>query len=311
MEIASAELEMASGKYFSQRQNPNMTERTPRAIDERTSQGETATYDLQDNVSIALRHLGNIILDLAPHIYDTKRIEKILAKDGTWHDVMIDPAAEDAHSESRDGDEIKVLFNPKVGRYAVEADVGPAYATQRQEAWNAFINIVTNSPELTAKIGDLGFTAADFPMADKIAERLRRDIKANAPWLLEDDEVGPFVKNLQATVAQLQADASKKDQSLADALAKLAEYQIKIRGKEEKREIESYRAETDRIVGLGNTVTDMTYDVLKPIIRQTLAEMMGFTLTDLEHGAQEQVDRQLHEAETAPQAPASNGSAPA
>ncbi len=298
MEIANAEFEMASGQYLANRAQP-MVERTPQAIDARTGQGETATYDLIDNVSVALRHTGNIIIDLGPHIYDTKRIEKILARDGTLHEVTIDPQASEAHQESKDGEDIRVLFNPKIGRYAVEADVGPAYATQRQEAWNAFINIVTKSPELTAKIADLGFTAADFPMADKIAERIRRDIKANAPWLLDDEEVGPFVKNLQATVAQLQQDNANKDKSIADALQKVAEYQLRLRGKEEKRVVDDYRAETERIVGLGNTVKDMRYDVLKPIIRQTLAEMMGFTLTHVEHAQQQAIDDQLHQADVA------------
>lgn len=306
MKIAAAEMEMASGQYQGQRAQPQL-EKTPQAINARVEGGETATYDFIDNAAIARRHLGNIILDLGPHIYDTERVIKILAKDGTLHDVMISPEAKEAHGENRDAEEVRVLFNPKIGRYAVEADVGPAYATQRQEAWNAFINIVSKSPELTAKIGDLGFTAADFPMADKIAERLRRDIKANAPWLLDDDEVGPFVKNLQGTIEQLQKEGQVKDQGIAEALQKIAEYQLKLRGKEEKRVVEDYRAETDRIVGLGNTVRDMGYDVLKPLIRQTLGEMLGFTLTHVEHAEQAEVDRQLHDTQVTPPG-AANGS---
>jgi Phage P22-like portal protein len=308
MKIAAAEMEMASGQYQPQReQNANNIERSPRAIDERVGVGETSTYDFVDNAAASRRHIGNIILDLAPHTYDTHRVVKILAKDGSLQDVTISPDLSEAHQETQEEEEVRILFNPKIGRYAVEADVGPAYATQRQEAWNAFINIVSNSPELTAKIGDLGFLAADFPMADKIAERLRRDIKANAPWLLDDKEVGPFVKQLQQQIEMLTADGKNKDQSIGELLAQLASEKVKAKGKEEKREVEVYRAETDRIGILGNTVTDMTYDVLKPIIRQTLAEMLGFTLSGPEHDLQDTLDQQLHEADTAPPAPPSGG----
>ena len=245
MKIADAEMMMASGQNPAQQGKPYQ-ERSGKAIAESQRQGDTATYHFVDNLRIAIAHCGNVILDLIPHYYDTERVVQILARDGTQQKIFVQPQSKEPYKEEKERDTIKAIFNPSVGRYDVESDIGPAYSTQRQESWNAFIQIVSQSPELTAKIGDLGFLSADFPMAEEIAERLRRDIKANAPWLLDDDEVGPFVKKLQEQLQQAQQDSSKKDQTISELLTNLAEANIKQRGKDEMRDIDAYEAETRR-----------------------------------------------------------------
>jgi hypothetical protein len=60
----------------------------------------------------------------------------------------------------------------------VISDVGPDFATRRQEAFNALTQIAASSPELMMLIGDLMFKAADFEYADEIAERLERMVPA-------------------------------------------------------------------------------------------------------------------------------------
>jgi hypothetical protein len=88
-----------------------------------------------------------------------------------------------------------------VGKYEVEADVGPAFATQRQEAWNAYVQILSQNKELVQVIGDLAFKCADFPGAEEIAQRLKRMVPQQA---LED---GPSPDLL---AAQQQIDTLKQ-----------------------------------------------------------------------------------------------------
>lgn len=309
MKIAAAEMEMASGQAQSQQVNPSI-ERTPKAIDAREHKSETSVYHFFDNLSIAIAHTGRVIVDKIPHVYDTDRVIQILARDGSQKKVNVAPSQPTPYKEEETEDEEikRVLFNPSVGKYEVESDIGPAYATQRAESWNAFVQIITNSPDLTMKIGDLGFKAADFPMAEEIAERLRRDIRATAPWLLDDEETGPFIKNLQTQLQKLTQDVQNKDQSIAELLTKLAESKIGMRGKDEKRGIEVYRAETDRIVGLGNTVGNMGLDVLKPVIRQVLADMLGIPISAEAHDIQSSIDLDTHISQNPPpEPPAANG----
>ena len=70
--------------------------------------------------------------------------------------------------------QIKTIFNPNVGTYSVEADIGPAFSTRRQETFSAMTQILGNDHDLMKVMGDLYFKAADFPLADEIAERMKR-----------------------------------------------------------------------------------------------------------------------------------------
>jgi septation ring formation regulator EzrA len=166
----------------------------------------------------------------------------------------------------------------------VEADVGPAFQTQRQETWNAFVEILSSAPELMNVFGDLGFLAADFPMADEIAERIRRNIEQTAPWLVKDGQVGPVVQKLQADLANSQ-------QQVAELLEKLADARLKMKGRAELRDIEVEDAMTRRLTAEGNVVTDFaklgdSIPELKLLIRQTMADMLGMGLRDVEAAVQ-------------------------
>lgn len=249
IQVAAADLEMASGQYAPQQQNP-MLERTPAAVDQRERMGETATYDFIYNLSMAIRYTAIIILDLAPHIYDTERLIKILDPDGTQREITIDPSAPKPYSEKKSGDTVEAIFNPTMGRYGVQADIGPAYGTRRQEAWNAFSSILQAKPELLNIIGDLAFQTSDFFMADKIAERIKRMIKATTPWLLDDQAPTPQMQQLQQQNQSLQ-------QQVAEMLEKLAEYRIKLKGKDELRDIEASDAENRRFDSLVSAIKEL------------------------------------------------------
>lgn len=296
MKIAAAEMEMASGQMAAQQQNP-LVERTPRAIDAREQKGETSTYHFIDNLAIAIRQTGRVILDLIPHIYDTERVIQILGKDGSQTNVQVKPDLDQSYQEEKIDEVVtNVLFNPKVGKYEVESDVGPAYASQRQEAWNAFTQLIASDTALINVIGDLAFLAADFPMADKIAERIKRQIKATAPWLL-DDQPGPIMK-------QMQDQIDKLSKQLGDALQNLAEKTLKLKGKEEMRDIDVYDAHTRRLVGEGNTISDLAKvpgleAAIIGLIRDNIQEMLGDrSLEDVE-AANKPLLTQAAEKETA------------
>lgn len=272
MRIAAAEIEMASGQFGPQQHNPAM-ERTPRAVSERRRQGDIATFDFLNNLAAAKAYTGRIIIDWARAIYDTERVVQILNKDGTRTSLKIDPEAQTAYEQAKSEDEVAAIFNPRVGRYEVRSDIGPSYATQREEAWNAFVEIMTGDPVLINEIGDLMFKAADFPMADEISERLRRKIRQASPWLL-DEAINPLVQQLQQQLKMLQ---EQSQQAIAELLQKLGESRLKLIGKDNRYDIEAYDAETKRLKDLANAQPELDAlgksEALKPLIQQILSDM--------------------------------------
>lgn len=285
MTIAQNEMMMASGQWQSQHgQNENAKSGT--AINARQRQGDKATYHFIDGLAIGIRYTGMILIDLIPKIYDTQRVIRILAEDGAEKEVEINPDAKQAYLEEQgeDAEEVKAIFNPNIGRYAVQADVGPAYSTKRQEAWDAFREITAQNQQLTGIIGDLMFRYADFPGADEIAERLKRMVPLQATGKGPPPEVQQMLDQAQAQNEHLQGII----QTLTEELAK---QQHKIDGKE----VQAYDAETRRITALGNS-TELGPDVLRPLVAQLMAEI----LTQADQGMQPQISQMMPEPHMEP-----------
>lgn len=269
MQIADNQMAMVGGREDAGLGREGQ-EKSGVAIQQRQRMGDKANGIWLTNLAIALCYAGRIIIDLVPHIYDTKRVIQIMGQDGTQSKVTVDPEAEQAYQEVTEGDVVNVLFNPGVGKYEVQSAPGPAYATQRQEAWNAFVNIVSGAPELINKIGDLMFRSADFPLADKIAERLRRDIKNSAPWLL-GDATNPQLAQMQ----QMLTDAQGQ---VGELIQKLAEKNLELKNKDEENSVRRFESDSKRLTAESNAITDMKKSnvelhQLMMTITQTLNDM--------------------------------------
>lgn len=274
MKVAAAEMEMVTGQYPAQMGQPS-NERTGKAIAERQRQADTATYDFVDNLALAIRYGAKIIIEWIPTYYDTRRTIQVMGLDGEQQELIVDPDAKVPFQELAKAESGAVaIMNPKIGRYEVQADVGPAFSTQRQEAWNAFVQIVTGAPALIDEIGDIMFQAADFPLADKIAERIKRKIKATAPWLLDDEAASPVIQGLQQKFQLAQ-------QQIGELLEQLAEARLKRVSREQLRDIQAYEAETKRLTAATNAEPETSrlspelHARLEAIIRQTLDNMSG------------------------------------
>jgi len=230
LKMASDEIMQVSGQFQSD-MGMEGNEKSGVAIQQRQRQGDNATYHYIDNLAIAIRFIGKQLIDLIPKIYDTKRIVKIMAEDGVEHEIQVDPQAQQAYvqQQQQTADVIQSIFNPNVGRYDVEADIGPAYATRRQEAFEALTAIMKADPALMQVAGDLLFKAADFPMANEIAERLK-------------PKQGPSPQQLEM---------QKQMQSQAELLQKLSGEITRLKAdksiEEQQKDIDRYKAITDRM----------------------------------------------------------------
>ncbi|MFB9952040.1 portal protein [Rhizobium puerariae] len=264
MQICENQMMMSSGQYQSQfGQNENAT--SGRAINERQRQGDTATYHFIDGLSVGIRFTGVILVDLIPKIYDTERVIRILAKDGTENDIQIDPKATDAYQqtpqagpkEAKEANSVAAIFNPNVGRYEVESDVGPGYATRRQEAFNAMTQIAAQNDKFMEIAGDLMWRSADFPLADELAERWSRIIPKNITGEgppPEIQQMTQMIKHLQDTIVELNKKLTDKDADL---------------------NVKEYDATTRRISAIGNSGPTITPEQIQPVLMQLLQQMLS------------------------------------
>ena len=268
--ISSTLIMDVSGQHQANLGEPS-NEKSGVAIQQRQRQGDNATAHYIDHQAQAIRFTGRILIDLIPKVYDTKRVVEILNQDGSRQMVEIDPDADAAHQKMQnpeapdyDPQAIASVFNPNVGKYSVVADIGPSFATKRQDAFNAFSQIMQSNPEAMKVGGDLMWKNADFPGADDLAARWRRTIPPN---LLSDDGGSPEVQKLQQQLQMLSqhgnAIAGQADQEIAALKAQLADHAT-------KEELDRYRAETDRMKVAGG----IDPAALRPIIREMVSQLL-------------------------------------
>ena len=244
METAERQMMMISGQYQAQMgENDTQSAASGKAINERKEQGDTATYVFPEHMADCKRFAGKQLLDLIPKIYDTDRALQLMGAGAKKAWIRINPNQQEAllelEDERDDEEAVKLSFNPAIGEYECISDPGPDWATGRQEAWNAGTQIITQNHDLTGVIGDLILENGDFHEADKMADRVRREIKATKPYLF-DETADPQVMALKQQLAQAQAVN-------AEMMQKLAIKELAIKSRDERRDIEASRAETDRL----------------------------------------------------------------
>jgi hypothetical protein len=254
MQNAERQMMMISGQFEAQMgENDTQSAASGKAINERKEQGETATYHFVEHMADMERFIGVQLLDLIPKIYDTKRTLHIQDDKGEKHWIRIDPdqteAVQELKEEKEDEEAVKLAFNPTVGDYECVSDPGPDYATRRQEAWGAISQLMMANKELAACCADLLFKYGDFPGAEDLMERLQKEIKATKPYLF-DDKVEPQVMALQQQNQRLVA-------LNGELMTKLADASLKIRGRDELRDVESFNAETKRLEAIINAVAKL------------------------------------------------------
>ena len=254
---AADDIKSATGQYDpSLGNNPQAKSGVALAREQRKT--DIGTFQYQDNQARGIRQLGRIIIDLAPKIYDTKRVVRIMGEDGEPSHVTIDPEQEQAVVEmpnERGG--IDKIYNLGIGTYDVRASVGPSYTSKRQEAAEFMAQVLQGNKELMAVMGDLYFEMLDVPGADKIAARLK---KALPPGLAEEDdgeEAPPMVPTPQGPVpveqaGQMIAQLMQSQEQMAEALeqADVMKQQaaaMKAENDGMKTQVEGFKAETERM----------------------------------------------------------------
>jgi hypothetical protein len=197
----------------------SMGQNTPdisgKAIISRQMQGDNATFHFVDNLSVAMRHVGRIVVGLIPVIYSGKRVMRILGEDGTEKMMPLNQPVvrvKDGFAPANADQQPDGYYMLDAGKYDVVVEVGASYATRRQEAANAIIEIGRAVPAIYEIAGDLMVKSLDIPYASEIAERMRTTM---SPSLLGDDLEAQRMQELTGAVEQLQAQLAEADAALA------------------------------------------------------------------------------------------------
>jgi hypothetical protein len=210
-------------------------ERSGAAITARQKPGDTATFELFDNLVKGIKYDGMVTNDLIPYIIDTAQDVRLRSNDDTENFVPVNTTAQKA-LDSIKGDPLKYQgldvdslqgmaqkngFDAKyndltVGKYDVVVDTGPSYATQRVESTDHMLKLINSDPDISKLGRDILVKNMDFLGADELAARLRKVIP---PGLLElkagEQPPKPLPPNPQMLLMKAKIDSEGARQKVA------------------------------------------------------------------------------------------------
>jgi len=193
------------------------------AIANRQREGDTGTFVYIDNWVRAIRHTGRVLIDMIPHVYDTARQIRILREDDKVQPININQPVRQIQGLNII---TKIDNDLTVGAYDVMVEVGPSFATRREEAKAGMITLLQTIPQLGPLLMDLVAQAQDWPLANVIADRAKLLLP---PMLLMAEmmrEQGMPEEQIRAQMLQ-QMMQPKPDPKMVEAEAKSEHEKLK------------------------------------------------------------------------------------
>ncbi len=254
-------------------------ETSGRAILARQREGDVSTFNFIDNQARMIRHLGVILVDLIPKVYNVPRIVRVIKEDGTNYSVPVNQPVQVIQAPPQPGkpnipqyqpvggngapmppqmsddqrNELSGLiktFDLAAGKYDVTCESGPSFTTRREEAAAQMMQFVQAFPQAASVIGDLIAKSLDWPGADDIAKRLQSMLPPQAqdgakpPQLMQAEQaIQQLQQQIQQMGGQLQQASQQLNEKQTDFQLRAQEQQLKA----QELQIKQFDAETKRM----------------------------------------------------------------
>lgn len=210
------------------------------AIQRRKQEGEVGTYHFADNLSKSITHVGQILINAIPEVYDTQRTVGVIDDEDTPEIIGVNGKRMKEQEED---------YDLTSGKYDVRVVTGNSFTTMRQESAEFFNQVVQNRPELMEVMGDLAFKYMDIPGAEAMSKRME---KAIDPKYLEPEDgeeqdpeklqMAEVIEQGQQALMQMQEQLQVASKQLEDKdkelNIKLLAEQNKAKANEDKNQIE-------------------------------------------------------------------------
>jgi hypothetical protein len=222
------DLKAVTGIYDAQL-GARSNEQTGKAILARQQQGQISNFHYVDNLTRAIRHLGRIVIDLIPKIYNKPRVMRIIGEDGKQETVQV--------NQRFNENGVDKLYDLTTGRYDVTVTSGPSYQTMRQQSAESMIQVSQAFPELWKVAGDIMAGFFDWPGHEKLAERLKKTLP---PELVDDQDGDPEAQlvKAQAQIKQLMQQHQVLTQVVEQQTEMIKTKQVEQQGKVEQTKIQ-------------------------------------------------------------------------
>ena len=208
-----------------------------KAILARQSQSYNSNYHFYDNLARSIQHVGRIILEAIPIVYDTARNIQLLSQDKKKKTVSINQPNEYGVIE----------YDLTQGKYTVSIQTGESFGTKRQETVNSIMSLISVYPQAANAIADIAVRSMDWPSASKIADSLEALVPPQvlAARKVDKKDISALVPQLQSQVQQLTQQNQTLTEQVQQATKSLQESADKVQIEHMKAGIDMHKIDTD------------------------------------------------------------------
>lgn len=183
------------------------------AIQARSREAEAGTFVWIDALATAIEHVGRILVDWIPKVFDTERQVRINTSSNGEDFVVINYTLPDGSGQ--------VAADLGSMRYDVRVSAGPSMSNQRAEAVQGMLQFAQAvgpvAPNAILAMIDLFAQNQDWPGATDIAARLKKLVP---PEVLSDAERQQMAKDNPPSPEQQQAQQAAQEIAQMEARAK-------------------------------------------------------------------------------------------
>jgi len=173
-----------------------------KAIQLQMSQGNIATVVWQDHLNTTIKHIGRIIVDLIPSLYNYPHIMQILGNDNSPKQVPVMTQMQNPETGEVEGFDLS-------GEYDVIISTGASYADQKTESFEKLLELARIYPQLMPVAGDLLVAALDINESSEISDRLKammppQVLQATAQGNNKQAQMMVMQQQMQKAMAQIE-----------------------------------------------------------------------------------------------------------
>ena len=210
------------------------------AIQQRQLAGDMGSLEFLDNLNYAVSTVGNILCDIIPKVYPTKKMRRIILDDEREVNVILNNRIIDEETGTEHS-----INNIGMARYSANSIAGPQFASQRAEFLSALTEIAKTNPDILSGALDLLVKFMDFPGGRLLERRLKMMI----PRQFLSEEEQQMLPEPQPSPEE-QAAMMESEAAMATAESKKAVAELEVQEQQFETEAAQVKLEEAKIRAL-------------------------------------------------------------
>lgn len=226
MEVTNQSMELirqVTGIYQDPAQQANLANASGKAIKYQQANSSVQTYHMIQNLQLAVKRTGTILLDVMGTYYNDDDIRMSIGIDDRVSPVSIGPTqVEGVHN-----------IDMSVGEYAVTISSGVSYASNKEAMMDNILELARNNPQMFPIIADWYVQQLDMPGSEEVSDRLRATLPPNILAMIDAKGDNSNPSDIIRTQAQKLSQAMQQTQMMSQHLEMLASENEKMKSEQE------------------------------------------------------------------------------